>query len=69
MLVREQLLSPKQIVLVHHLSHGLTISQAAEAMEMPFETARWLLKRTRHAYGAKNTTHLIAKALRDGLIE
>jgi DNA-binding CsgD family transcriptional regulator len=51
------------------LAAGLRISEAADVLGIPYETARDHLRRARRVLAAKNTTHAVALALRRGDIQ
>lgn len=50
------------------LARGLTIAETARLLYMHHDTVNMRLVRLRRTVGARNTTHLIAMALRRGWI-
>jgi DNA-binding CsgD family transcriptional regulator len=49
-------------------SHGLSDSMVAEALGVTVDTVKYHLKGVRYRLQAKDTTHAVALALRQGLI-
>ena len=50
------------------LSHGLTVPMIADTLEIKADTVREHARIARYRLGAKNTTHAVALAIRQGLI-
>lgn len=54
---------------VEFLSTGYSVPEIADVMELGVRTLEARLVRMRDKCNARNNTHLVAKYLRDGLIE
>ncbi len=61
--------SGQELEAVRYAAHGLTNDETADAMDMSRSHVEALLSAARVKLGAKNTPHLVAKALRLGLID
>lgn len=61
-------LTPAELRVVYCLSYGLGSRGAAEMCNITYETARDHSKHARRKLRARDTTHLIAIAIRRGLI-
>lgn len=61
-------LTPGQTRVVEALSHGLGYSGAAEVLGMSEHTVQTHVKRAMRSMRAKNQAHLVAEALRHGMI-
>lgn len=62
-------LSASQVRALQAASHGLTARLSADLFDIAYDTVRDQLKAARFALRAKNTTHAVAIALRQGLIQ
>lgn len=61
-------LTPMEIRVLTVMSHGPTENEAATLIGVSLETVKWHTKGARRALRAKNTTHAVAIALREGFI-
>lgn len=64
----EPRLTDAELQVLRCLSHGMTVSMAADALSLSFETVRRRLRRIRYLLEAKTATHAVALAIRQGLI-
>jgi DNA-binding NarL/FixJ family response regulator len=62
-------LTAEELSVVRHLSHGLTLGMVAETDGRPPVEVVALLRSAQAALNAKTRVHLVAVALRRGLIE
>jgi DNA-binding CsgD family transcriptional regulator len=62
-------LTDAERAVVRHLSHGLTLNMVAETDDRPPAEVVALLRSAQAALNAKTRVHLVAIALRRGLIE
>lgn len=58
-----------ELQILRCLSHGMTVSMAAETVDKSESATRLDLEYTRIRLSAKNNTHAVALALRAGLID
>ena len=61
-------LTAAELRVVESMSHGLTAQMAGELLAVSPETVKSQLQAARFRLRAKNTTHAVANALRQGLI-
>ena len=61
-------LSPRELRCLEGMSHGLERAGTAELLGIDEETVKNHLRAARRLLRAKNTTHAVAIALRDGLL-
>jgi DNA-binding CsgD family transcriptional regulator len=61
-------LSNKEAQFADLLLRGLTVKEAAERLDMTFETARWYCKQAMHKIGVNKQSQLIATLLSDVLV-
>jgi two-component system, NarL family, response regulator LiaR len=67
---RQQLdLSERQMSVVRHTANGLSTSEMAERMGLSEETVRHHLKQAMGRLDVSSRAHLVAKALRNGLVQ
>lgn len=62
-------LSPREVDALSLLATGYTRSQAAESLKISEHTLRVYIEAARTKLGAQNTTHAVAQALSQGLID
>jgi DNA-binding CsgD family transcriptional regulator len=62
-------LTAAELEVVLHLSHGLTRKMVGEVLGKTEETVKTQVTTARNALRAKNIPHLVAIALRQGLID
>jgi DNA-binding CsgD family transcriptional regulator len=65
---RERPVSPAELRVIECLSHGLTTDMAAEVLGISHHTVRSHLSVVRAKLAAKNQAHVVAIAIRRGLI-
>jgi len=64
-----QALSPRETDALHHLGRGFSRSQVAQVLSISEHTLRAYIESARFKLGCQNTTHAVAKAVAEGLIE
>lgn len=62
-------LSERQMSVVRHTANGLTTTEMAQRMGLSEETVRHHLKQAMGRLNVSSRAHLVAKALRNGLVE
>lgn len=61
-------LSPRELSAMTYLAKGFSRAQAADELQISEHTLRVYIEAARHKLGALNTTHAVARAMKNGLI-
>lgn len=61
-------LSPRELSAMTYLAKGFSRAQAADELSISEHTLRVYIEAARHKLGALNTTHAVARAMKNGII-
>lgn len=62
-------LTPREIEILQLMAHGKTMRDVAELSHRSFRTVECQVQEARRKTGAESTIHLVAMAMREGVIK